>query len=124
MWRHVNHFQADNIAPSKFAVDGQVKQREIPNAVRQLKARSHRPDMFWAERWSCPDDLAFVPRFTSLVMSLAVNNLVHICFSFYYWEKPVRPNSIVANGVRIMCKTDRHRADHVDSMSPSDPFQT
>jgi len=90
MRRHVSDFHADNITSSKFAVDGQVKQREIPNTVRQLKARSHRPDMLWAERWSCSDDLAFVPRFTNLVMGLAVNNLVHDCFSFCLGEKPVR----------------------------------
>jgi hypothetical protein len=71
MQRHVSDFQADNITSSKFAVYGQVKQREIPNTVRQLEARSHRLDMLWEERWSCSDDLVFVPRFTNLVMGLA-----------------------------------------------------
>jgi hypothetical protein len=77
MRRHVSNSQADNITTSKFAVHGQVKQREVPNPARQLKARSHLPDMLLAERWSCTDDLAFVPRFTNLVMGLAANNLVH-----------------------------------------------
>jgi hypothetical protein len=60
MRSHISDFQADYITSSKFAFYGQVKQREIPNTVRQLKARSHRPDMLWTEWWSCSDDLAFV----------------------------------------------------------------
>ena len=91
MRRHVSDFQADNITSSKFAVYGQVKQREIPNTVRQLEARSHRLDMLWEERWYCSDDLVFVPRFTNLIRGLAANNLVHDCFSFCLGEKPVRP---------------------------------
>ena len=91
MRRHVSDFQADNITSSKFAVDGQVKQREIPNTVRQLKARSNRPDVLWAERWSRSDELALVPRLTNLVMGLAASYLVHRCFSFCLEEKSVRP---------------------------------
>ena len=46
MWRHVNQLQADDVTPTKLAVYAQVKQREVPKATRQLKARSYRPDCF------------------------------------------------------------------------------
>src|SRR4029079_870062 len=89
MRRHFSDFQADNITSPKLAVYGEVKQREIPSTVRQLKARSHRPDMLWTQRWSCSIDLAFVPRPTNLFMCL--DKLVHDCFSFCLKEKPMRP---------------------------------
>src|SRR5262249_16840555 len=59
---HINNPQAYQVAPPKFAVDGEVEQCEISEAFQQLEPRSDRPNMFRAKRRLGPGELALVPR--------------------------------------------------------------
>jgi hypothetical protein len=43
---NVLNFQRNEVAPSQFAVDGQVEQGEIPRPVPQLQANTDSPNLF------------------------------------------------------------------------------
>src|SRR6516225_9265933 len=59
---HINNPQAYQVAPPKFAVDGEVEQGEISEAFQQLEPRSDCPNVFRAKRRLGPGELALVPR--------------------------------------------------------------
>jgi hypothetical protein len=44
----------DQIAATKLAVDGQIEEGEIPQALCQLQADADCPDVFPFERWFLP----------------------------------------------------------------------
>ncbi len=58
----VAHLQSDQIAASQLAVNSEVEQGELADAILGLKTDTECPDVFDLERCLLPDDLAFVPR--------------------------------------------------------------
>src|SRR5262249_46428353 len=75
---HINNPQAYQVAPPKFAVDGEVEQCEISEAFQQLEPRSDRPNMFRAKRRLGPGELALVPRLSDSAIRLDVNMRIHL----------------------------------------------
>jgi len=57
----VAHPHFDEIACPELAVDGQIEEGKIPNAVRDLQPYSDRPDFLEFERGPLADELALVP---------------------------------------------------------------
>src|SRR5262245_56673674 len=70
--------QAYQVAPTKFAVDGEVEQCEISEAFQQLESRSNRPNMFRAKRRLGLGELALVPRLSDSAIRLDVNMRIHL----------------------------------------------
>src|SRR5262245_5495803 len=75
---HISNPQAYQVAPPKFAVDGEIEQGEISKAFQQLESRSDRPNMFRAKRRLGPGELALVPRLSDSAIRLDVNMRIHL----------------------------------------------
>ncbi len=57
----VGDFEPDEVAPSQFAIDGHIEEREIADVAGELQAHSDRPDVLRQERPLLADDPALVP---------------------------------------------------------------
>src|SRR5579859_1969741 len=53
---------SDDVTATKLIVNRQIKHRKVAEAPLDLELRPNRPDVFGAQRWLCPSQLAFVPR--------------------------------------------------------------
>jgi hypothetical protein len=62
--RDIINFEGNEIATTKLAIDGEVKERKVSNAAFDLKLSTDRPDVLGAKRRLRSDDLSLVPRDT------------------------------------------------------------
>jgi len=59
--RDIPNSRLDQVAGSQLAVDGQIEQRQLPNAIGKLQSNPDGPDVLERERCLLTDELAFVP---------------------------------------------------------------
>jgi hypothetical protein len=59
---NVLDFQAHEVAAAQFAVDCQIKHREVAQPMLDLQLCAYRPELFGLERWLGAKQFAFVPR--------------------------------------------------------------
>jgi len=52
--RHIFHLEADDVAASQFAIDGQIEHREIACSSFDLQLAPNRPNRVWAEVVASP----------------------------------------------------------------------
>ena len=63
MRSNVLHPQADDVASSKLAIDGEIKQRQVACSPRDLQLGADRLDVLRPEKRFCANQFALVPRF-------------------------------------------------------------
>jgi hypothetical protein len=67
------------IAAAQFAVDRQIKQRQVAGLSRDLQVRAHRPDLGELQWWLLADQLALIPR--SRARGLCGDGVAHRLFT-------------------------------------------
>jgi len=82
---HIAHSEFDQITASEFAIDGQVKQRQVPESVGQLESNPDCPDLLELEGRLLTDKLAFVPWNASLWI---VGEMMHVGSSIFRERTP------------------------------------
>src|SRR6516162_10792585 len=58
---HIFHLQADDVAASQLAVDGQIEHREIAGSSLDLQLAPNRPNVFGTKRRLRPGQFALIP---------------------------------------------------------------
>jgi hypothetical protein len=61
MWCNVLYLNADEVAGSELAVDGEIEHRQVAGSSLDLQLRPDRPYVLGAEWWLRPGKLALVP---------------------------------------------------------------
>src|SRR6516162_9900823 len=75
--RHIFHLEADNVAASQLAIDGQIEHREVARSSFDLQLASNRPNVFGTKRRLRPCQFALIPGFAARNLRYRIFRVLH-----------------------------------------------
>src|SRR6516162_6858632 len=75
--RHIFYLEADDVAASQLAIDGQIEHREIACSSLDLQVASNRPNVFGPKRRLRPCQFALLPGFVEQTLRDRIFRILH-----------------------------------------------
>src|SRR6516165_6641175 len=75
--RHIFHLEADNVAASQLAIDGQIEHREVARSSFDLQLAPNRPNVFGSKWRLRPCQFALIPGFAARNLRYRIFRVLH-----------------------------------------------